>query len=299
MTDLLAILPDAALLLRMALVALFVMLVALIAERLGPFLGGMLASLPLFTGPLYLMLALEHDDAYMKAATLGSIAICGATPVFVLAYCLAARRRGTVLSLLSAIAAWGVCATIAQWNPWSLVSALLFVTPIYAVAVPLARGFTRGIAPRAARQDWFDLLLRAGLCGGLSGIVITASKYVGPQLTGILSVLPILITSLILVLHPRIGGPATSALLAHTLGGLVGMVLAFTLVHLTIEDWGAAIALPAGLAVCITWNLCLIFGRRLFSSQQPIEAELRSAPLPAPVQSAMPRPPQGRAPVRR
>lgn len=255
--------PGAPLLLRMTLVAVFVVLVALAAERIGPFLGGMLASLPLYTGPIYLMLALENDVEYLWAATLTSIAICGATPVYVLAYCIAARAHGLLVSLATALLAWGACALIVQSIRWSLVEALLFVTPIYAVAVLAARGYTRGIAVRSAGRGAFDLPLRALLCGGLAGVVITVSRHVPPSMTGILSVLPILMTSLVLVLHPRIGGPATASLLAHTLGGLVGMVLGFTLVNLTIHRLGAAVALAGGLAVAIGWNLLLILIRRL------------------------------------
>ncbi len=265
MLDTIAALPGGPLLVRMALVAMFVVLVALVAERIGPFLGGMMASLPLYTGPIYLMLALEHEVDYLAASTLGSIAICGATPVFVLAYCLAARRHGAAFSLACAIGAWLVCAYIVQTSRLSLIEALLFVAPIYAVAVPLARGFTRGVAMRSAGRGRFDLLLRAVLCGGLSGVVITASRYLPAQMTGILSVLPILLTSLILVLHPRIGGPATAALLAHSLGGLIGMVLGFTLVNQTIHAWGPAVSLGSGLAVTLVWNLCLITGKRLLT----------------------------------
>lgn len=284
--DLLASLPGGPLLLRMALVAVFVVLVALLAERLGPFLGAMVASLPLYTGPIYLMLALEHDVDYLVASTLGSLAICGATPVYALAYCVVARRHGTLVSLSAALSAWVLCAAIVQEIRWSLIEALLFVAPIYAVSVPLARGFTRGIAIRPAKRGRFDLLLRAVMCGGLAGVVITVSRFLPPQATGVLSVVPILMTSLVLVLQPRIGGPATAALMAHTLGGLVGMVLAFALVHLALQSWGVWLSLAAGLAVTVAWNLCLIAVKRHTSPPSaPSVSETRPHALPP---SAMP-----------
>lgn len=299
--DLLASLPGGPLLLRMTLVAMFVVLVALLAERLGPFLGGMVASLPLYTGPIYLMLALEHEPAYLAAAMLGSLTICGAMPVYVLAYCVAARRFGTLPSVAAALGAWAMCAALVQWSRWSVVEALLFVAPVYAVAVPLARGFTRGIAVRPAKQGWFDLFLRAILCGALSGVVVAVARHLPAQLTGILSVLPILMTSLALVLQPRIGGPATAALMAHTLGGLVGMVLAFALVHVTILEWGVWPALGAGLAVTVAWNVMLIAVKRLGTSSRAGAGEARreelneaaSAPAPAP----LPPPPIPESPV--
>lgn len=256
-------LPGGGLLVRMALVAVFVIAVAVTAERLGPFLGGMFASLPLYTGPIYLMLALEHDADYIAAATLGSIAICGGTPIFVFAYCMVARRLSALASLATALGVWGLFAAALQATSWALVDALLFVAPIYLVSVPLARGFTRGVALQAAGRGRYDLALRALLCGGLAGIVITLSAVMPAQLTGILSVMPILLTSLILVLHPRIGGAATAALLAHTLGGLIGMVLGFALVNQMIPLLGVWPALGLGLTTTIVWNMGVITMRAL------------------------------------
>lgn len=288
--DITQLLPYAPLVARMGLVALFVVTVAVLAERLGPFMGAMVASLPLYTGPVYVLLALEHDTTYLAAASIGSLAICGATPVFALAYCLMARTHGAITSIATALAAWAACAVIVQTNQWSMIEALLFVTPIYIASVVLARGFTRGIAVRRAARSWLDLPLRAVLVALVAGCVITISQYVPPQLTGVLSVFPIIMSSLAVVLHGRIGGPATAALFAHTLGGLVGMVLAFVVVHLTIERLGAAVSLAAGLAVTIAWNLTLVLVQRL--TRGPAKTPV----APPPPRAPSPPPPARRAP---
>lgn len=317
--DLGAAAPYLGLLARVSLIAMFVMLVTVLAERLGPFLGAMVASLPLYTGPTYLMLALEHDVPYLLAATVGSIAICGATPVFALAYCVLSRSWGMWVSLFGSLAAWTACAVIVQSNQWSLVEALLFVTPIYIVSVALARGYTRGIAMRRAERRWTDLPTRALMVASAAGATIAISKFVPPQLTGVLSVLPVIMSSLIVILHPRIGGPAAAALFAHTLGGLVGMVLAFVLINLTIERVGPAVALSGGLAVTLIWNLLLIAVRRF--THPPADASAAQhqprrkgpqAPLPrrpagtmghalppplGPGPAARPRPPAGARPL--
>jgi hypothetical protein len=312
--ELLQTLPGAMLVLRMALVAAFVVVVAFVAERLGPFLGGMVASLPLYTGPVYILLALERDAAYLTAATIGSLAICGASAVFVLAYCMVARTAGSLASVLTALAAWAALAAIVQATEWTLAEALLFVIPIYAVSVPLAWGFTRGVALRRAERGWLDLPLRAVLCGGLAGLVIALSAYMPPQLTGVLSVVPAIMTSLILVLHPRIGGAATAALLAHSLGGLVGMVVAFSLVNQTMPVLGVWPSLALGLAATVTWNLGIIASRSLAlraqsAARAPVAPDAaRASPLPpaTPLRSprphhasAMPPPPPPASPVRR
>lgn len=249
--------------LRMGLVALFVVVVALVAERLGPFLGAMVASLPLYTGPVYLMLALEKDAAYLEAATVASVAICGANPVLVMIYAILAKRQSLAVALGSGLVCWGLCAIYVQSQSWSLGAALLFVTPIYLVSLVLAQNFTRGIAIRRAERRWSDLVIRAVLVALLTGAVMVASRHVPAEVTGVLSVLPALTSSLVLVMHPRVGGPATAALLAHTLGGLVGMVVAFAIVHLAIPEIGVWPALAVGLAITIGWNMALVIGRLL------------------------------------
>ncbi len=274
--------PFAILVVRVLLVAGFVMLVAVLAERVGPFLGAMVASLPLYTGPVYFMLALEHDAEWITRSTLGSIAICGISPVFVLAYCVLALRHGMAISLGVAALVWCLGAVAVQSVDWSLGAALLFVAPIYAVAVGMARGFTRGIAVASAERRWTDLVLRAAMVAVLSGVTVWVSGHVPPLAAGVLSVAPILTTSLVLVLHPRIGGPATAALLAHTLAGLVGMVIAFALVHVTIDPLGVPMALTLGLVVTLAWNLMLIGISRLQGMAQPARRPV-SGRSPVPV----------------
>lgn len=271
------------LLLRMVLVAVFVVTVAMIAERLGPFLGAMVASLPLYTGPVYLLLALEHDTAYLAASAVASLAICGANPVFVVIYAMLSRTQGALISLAGGLAAWTACALFVQSRDWTVIEGLLFVAPIFAVSIVLARNFTRGVALKRPERRWTDLLQRAAFVAALTGVVIVASQHVPAEVTGILSVMPILTTSLILIMHPRVGGPATAALLAHTLGGLVGMVLAFALVCQTIEVVGAWASLAMGLAVTVGWNVMLVAVRILAQRSRPVPIPKQAWPaLPAP-----------------
>ena len=109
MTDAIA-LPDGpaltALFVRMLGTATFVIVIALLSERSGPFLAAMMASLPIYTGPIYLFLAFEHGPDYLAQMAVGSTAIAAATPVFAIVYCILALRFGLGTSLSSALLAW-------------------------------------------------------------------------------------------------------------------------------------------------------------------------------------------------
>ena len=255
----LADLPFFALAMRMAAVAVFIIIGALISERAGPFFGAMVTSLPVYTGPVYLFLAIDHPPEFLAQVTVGSLGSCGVIPVFVLMYALMARAgRGALPSLLVALVAWVIVAVIVQLKDWSLIEALVFALPIYAIAILIGRGFTRAVAMTPTGRSWRDLLLRVLLVTCVVGAVNAMSPLLPVKITGILSIMPTVMMSLILVLHGRIGGPATAALLIHAITGMVGMLLAVTLVGLTIVPWGPAASLSAGLATSVSWNLTLI-----------------------------------------
>jgi hypothetical protein len=92
----------------------------------------------------------------------------------------------------------------------------------------------------------------------LAGTVTTVSSHVGPAWSGVLAALPIVLSSLIVMLQPRIGGPAMAAVIANSALGLLGFGLAIGSVHLSAVALGSWPALALGLAICIVWNLGLM-----------------------------------------
>ena len=61
-----------ALTIKMVVTALFVTLATVIAERLGPTAGALVATLPVSAGPVYVFLALDHDAAFISASAVAS-----------------------------------------------------------------------------------------------------------------------------------------------------------------------------------------------------------------------------------
>jgi hypothetical protein len=264
----LADLPLTALAVRMGAVAVFIVIVALISERAGPFFGAMVASLPVYTGPVYIFLALDHPPQFLERVSTASVAAFAVIPIYLLIYGLLAHAgRSMLVSLATSSTAWLACAVFVQLYDWSLPEAVLFAVPIFGAAILLAPRFTDAVPLKAGARSWIDLAVRVLLVTIVVGIVNALSPFVPTQLTGILSIMPTVTTSLILVLHNRIGGPATAALLAHSIGGMIGMLMAITLVAATVVRWGPTLSLSVALAICVSWNLMLIaakHGRTLF-----------------------------------
>src|ERR1700760_3608328 len=98
------------LILRMAVAAGFVVSASFIAERSGPALGALVATLPISAGPSYVFLALDHDAAFIAEGALASLPINAATIFLSLTYVLLAQRQSMLVSFTAAIVVWLLCA---------------------------------------------------------------------------------------------------------------------------------------------------------------------------------------------
>jgi hypothetical protein len=84
---------------RMAVAAAFVVSASFIAERSGPAIGALVATLPISAGPSYVFLALDHDSAFVAQGALTSLPINAATIFLGLTYTLLAQRRSLLVSV--------------------------------------------------------------------------------------------------------------------------------------------------------------------------------------------------------
>jgi len=112
-------------------------------------------------------------------------------------------------------------------------------------------------------RRWYDIPLRAALVATLVATVVTLSGWVGPTISGILALFPVVFTSMMLILHPRIGGKPTAAVIANSAWGLLGLGVAIAMLHVAALRFGSAIGLSLALSICVGWNLALWWnGRR-------------------------------------
>ena len=109
----------------------------------------------------------------------------------------------------------------------------------------------------------------------LVAMVVVLSSHVGPKVTGILALFPIVLSSLVLIFQPRIGGPATAALTANSVAGLMGYAAVLVVVHLAAVPLGSATALLLALCVAVGWNLSVVAIRGRYAVIQPRADRLR------------------------
>ena len=248
--------------LRMAVTAAFVVSASIITERSGPVIGALVATLPISAGPSYVFLALDHDAAFIAEGALASLPINAATIFLGLTYVVLAQRHSALVSFAGAAIVWIMLAALTRTVHWTLAGGLLANAVTFAICLPLMQRFRHAKMP-LIRRRWYDIPLRASLVATLVATVVTLSGWVGPGISGIIALFPAVFSSMMLILHPRIGGPATAAVIANGGWGMMGFGMAIAVLHVTALRFGSAIALSLALATCVSWNLGLWWnGRR-------------------------------------
>ena len=257
--------------LKMAVTAGFVIAAAMVAERAGAAIGAIVATLPIAAGPAYVFVALDHDSAFISASAIGSIAAHAATAVFSLVFIVLAQRNGMVVSVGGAVASWFAVAFLLRSVSWTFLTVAAANLVIYGVCIALTHRYRHVKMPRIETR-WTDVLVRAFLVACLVAAVVGLSGRVGPIITGLLAVYPIVMTSLMLIFQPRVGGPATAALIANTMWGLVGFSACLFTVHLATVRLGTWPGLILALAVSVVWNLALYGLRRRAMPKRAIQS---------------------------
>jgi hypothetical protein len=246
---------------KMAVTASFVILATLAAERAGPLVGGLVTSLPISTGPVYIFLALDHDAQFISTGMLGTLVMNTANVAFALIYALLAQKRSLAISFGIGIAVWLVFGWIANAINWTFTGAALLniaaIAGSYWMVHPLRHV---RVPPMHAR--WYDFALRGALAAALVGFVVTLSSHIGARASGIFGVFPTVFTSVTLLMHNRLGGKATAAVLSNAILGLGGFGLAAATVHLAGVPLGKWTALCLGLIASFVWGLLIFATRR-------------------------------------
>src|SRR5471032_1910518 len=231
-----------ALIVKMTITAGFVLAATMTAERAGPLVGGLVSTLPIGAGPVYVFLALDHDAHFIAQSAVASLALNAANVILALVYALLAQKRSLAVSLPVAFAVWLVLAAAVHSIAWSFAAAAAVNIVVFSVGLWLARPL-RHVRMPAFHAAWYELAMRAVLVAILVGVVVTFSFQIGPGGSGILAVFPIVLLSIMFILHRRVGGRPAAAVLANAILGLVGFAIACSALHVAAEPFGVAIGL--------------------------------------------------------
>jgi uncharacterized membrane protein (GlpM family) len=266
MSPLLTFLFDLAL--KMALTATIVVIISVVVERSGPFVGALVAALPTAAGAAYIILAFEHPPEFIAASAVGSAAATAAVSIFALTYTVLAQRRGMPLSIAVAIVVWFVAAAALRSVQWTPLTAALLNIVVFGTTVPLSWRYRTSGLPAKFLRTAYDIPLRALTAAVVVAAVTTASYSIGSFASGVFAVFPIVMACSVVILHPRIGGVAAASMFAHAQIALNGLWLGFLAMHYLVAPVGVWAAFALGLMVCIGWSgaLWIVRTRKLAAS---------------------------------
>ena len=215
-------------------------------------IGGVVAGLPVIAGPVLLVLALQHGEAFASKAAAGVLLGMVGLAAFVLAYVATAHLLSWPGAIVAAYAAF--------------VFAVLAMEPLSVGALPallIACGslvLTLGLLPRPPRTDvpvvasapW-DSLSRA-VCTAVAVVTVTAiATALGPHLSGLVTSLPVITAVLSVFTHARRGRDEAIQLLRGFTVGFFSYAVFCFVVAATVKPLGVTgcFALAAVLALCV------------------------------------------------
>lgn len=249
------------LLIKLAATVAVVVGATLLAERGGPFWGGLMCAFPLSSGPAYVLLALQSDPAFVAASALNTLAGTVATTLFMLALVRLAPRLAIVPTLLAATLVWVAAVLVIRPIDWTLLTAVAATMATIVLCCVLTRDCLTAGAPRSVQESWIDLPIRALVIGIVVATVVSVSQLIGPGWTGLLISFPVTLSSFAIMLHTRQGGRALSATMAMALRAMPGFVLAVMTVHLVVPLQGSAIGLSCALGASLVYAIAMMLWR--------------------------------------
>ncbi len=213
---------------------LFLAAATLAARRWGETAGGLVAALPLVSGPISVFLALENGAAFAVNAALGSLAGTAALAFFGVAYAMCCPKSW-VLALFLGSAAFAAASVV-------IGAMQLTVGPLFVLCVACLAAGSRLIHVEASEEPKpapmkHDIPLRMALMAVMILAVTAAAPFVGPAASGVLSALPLMAVTMALFAQ-RGGRHAGEAqkVMKGLVSGLPSAAFFYLVLSLTLRD---------------------------------------------------------------
>jgi hypothetical protein len=254
--------PVELLLLRLAITPTLVGLVALVQRRFGDRLGGRLVGFPLTTAPFLLVLCLTHGAALTAAAAHGVVVGQISVVLFCLTYArLAPYVRPWVALAISLVGGTscvlGLATVASTWAAAAIVLTFIGIALLTWPVVP-----TGAVAVARTESRW-ETPLRMTMAGTVVAALTGAARILGPELAGVLSTAPVLLSVLTPTTHRAAGSPAARLLLRGAVTSMPASVMFSAVLESALTRVGTFPAfLLAGIAMVLADALAQLLVRR-------------------------------------
>ncbi len=221
---------------KVAVPPVLVALMSLIARRWGPTIGGLVMGLPWMTGPVLFFLALDKGSDFAVGAAIGVELGVLCIVAFILGFGLTARFAPWFVALPTAAASFAGAALVTRHLDLPLgLATLAGIAALLSayVLLPKPRG-----EPRAAKLPTWDIPARMAVTFALVAAILFSADRLGPQLSGIVSSYPVILTVVGSFTLHQTGYDALLRVLRGISLSLIGFCVFFAVVGWTLPTAG-------------------------------------------------------------
>lgn len=241
----------------------FVVVLSVIAEKVGPRAAGIISGYPLGVALSLCFIGLEVSPEFAARSAVSTVSGLAAIVALVSGYLFGlkwaqgvSRSAGLAITTVAALAAYGVIATLLSLFPVYWPSAVL----IALLSIALSGRFFRTIPDipiiQNVRLGFTALMLRA-VFAALAILAITAAaKIVGPTWAGLFSAFPSTMLPLLIIIQYTHQPAHVRTIIKNVPRGLQSMLIYVVLVAVTYDTlgiaWGTVIGYLAATVYLLT-----------------------------------------------
>ena len=225
------------------------------ARRWGPGIGGLLAGLPLTSGPISIYLFAEQGPSFAGHAASSSLLSLAPVALFSVVYSRLTDRLQMPACVFCSVTVFLVSLCFLQkfaltfWPAW--------ITGFLAVSLGLMFTPNKLPAKFQIRYPRWDLPARVFSATAMVLLVTLSASVLGSQWSGLLSPIPVLAWPLCAFVHHQQGSDAARAVLRGILEGAYGVLIFYTVVAIGLGNLSPILvytaAIVAALVVSVPW----------------------------------------------
>lgn len=246
----------------------FVLVGATAAERLGPRLGGLVASMPQLAVVSLIFFTIEQGPAFAAESAIWNIpGMCATIPVF-LGYLAAtgivrAPRWASIgAGVLLGSAGFALGAALLGQVPLDRTTVLPFAVVVCGGTAWLVRRLPDTAAFRRVTASPLLLLSRAGGSAATVLTVTSLAAWLGPKWSGLVTGFPVNSLPVMVILHAHYGRDVVRPFVKSFPVGAFGVCLFNVVAALALVRWGLTAALILGYAADVLYLLAVSWRRR-------------------------------------
>jgi hypothetical protein len=250
------------LLLKILLAPLMIGFASFIGKAFGPSVGGFVVGLPLTSGPIVLILSLEHGQAFARVAAAGILSGVISVVAFCITYSHLCKRTNWLWSELGSITVYLIATYVMElWSP-SLLYTSISVIAVLTIAAYLLHTGSVAHHLKASSPNW-DLPVRMFVATAFVFLLTSIAQSLGPHLSGLLAPFPIFVSVLVIFTHIFEGSGSAERLLYGVILGLFSFAIFFISITMFIRPFGILFAFTVAIVSALGTQGTLLILKRL------------------------------------